>query len=104
MEIFEALRYAMKKLDLIEGNRKPGLEGGAARWRSVPCPESVRGLVEEKTAAANWRLVSETVIVTLRSRASATRACSWSFSFESLSNSITVHCFSSLHFKFVSFL
>ena len=42
MKIQKALRYATKKLDLIEGNRKPGLEGGAARWRSAPCPESAK--------------------------------------------------------------
>jgi len=32
----------MKRIDLIEGNRKPGKEGGAARWRIVLCPESAK--------------------------------------------------------------
>ena len=42
MKIQKVICYTTKKLDLIEGNRKPGLEGGVARWRSAPCPESVK--------------------------------------------------------------
>lgn len=63
----------IKRHNLIEGNqnleKKVMLLGGGAF--SVL---KVRRLAEEETAMANWQLASETEIVTLRSRTSATRA------------------------------